>query len=126
MQELRTRQSSKHSTQTVRLSSVNRIFKYVDLHGRPQTTRFLVYGVVDVLMSQHRQGRLSRSVQREITALIMVYLALKRMGKDFISGYCQLVTGEKDPRNLRLAFSIERVMLVEFDINDNVEVRTLE
>lgn len=48
--------------------------------------------------------------------------ALKRMGKDFISGYCQLVTGEKDPRNLRLAFSIERVMLVEFDISENVEV----
>lgn len=44
------------------------------------------------------------------------------MGKDFISGYCQLVTGEKDPRNLRLAFSIERVMLVEFDISENVEV----
>lgn len=44
------------------------------------------------------------------------------MGKDFISGYCQLVTGEKDPRNLRLAFSVERVMLVEFDVSENVEV----
>lgn len=44
------------------------------------------------------------------------------MGKDFLSGYCQLVTGEKDPRNLRLAFSIERVMLVEFDISESVEV----
>lgn len=45
------------------------------------------------------------------------------MGKEFVSGYCQLVTGEKDPRNLRLAFSIERVILVEFDISENVEVR---
>lgn len=44
------------------------------------------------------------------------------MGKDFLTGYCQLVTGEKDPRNLRLAFSIERVMLMEFDISENVEV----
>lgn len=44
------------------------------------------------------------------------------MGKDFLTGYCQLVTGEKDPRNLRLAFSIERVLLVEFDITETVEV----
>lgn len=33
------------------------------------------------------------------------------------------MTAEKDPRNLRLAFSIERVMLVEFDISESVEVR---
>jgi DNA repair/transcription protein MET18/MMS19 len=48
------------------------------------------------------------------------------MGKDFLTGYCQLVTGEKDPRNLRLAFSIERVMLVEFDISESVEVSGIE
>lgn len=44
------------------------------------------------------------------------------MGKDFLTGYCQLVTGEKDPRNLRLAFSIERVLLLEFDITETLEV----
>lgn len=44
------------------------------------------------------------------------------MGKEFLSGYSRLVTGEKDPRNLRTAFSIARVILVEFEISENVEV----
>lgn len=32
------------------------MFKHVDLHGRPQLTRFLVYCLMDALMAQHRQG----------------------------------------------------------------------
>jgi hypothetical protein len=35
------------------------MFKHVDLHGRPQTTRFLVYCLVDALMANHRQGRVA-------------------------------------------------------------------
>jgi DNA repair/transcription protein MET18/MMS19 len=46
------------------------------------------------------------------------------MGKRFISGYITLAEGEKDPRNLLLAFAIARVILVEFDISDHVEVCT--
>lgn len=45
------------------------------------------------------------------------------MGKPFLTGYCALVTGEKDPRNLRLAFSIAKILILEFDIADNVQVR---
>jgi DNA repair/transcription protein MET18/MMS19 len=48
--------------------------------------------------------------------------ALKRLGKEFISGYCEMVEGEKDPRNLMLSFSIVRVVLLEFEIADNVDV----
>lgn len=48
--------------------------------------------------------------------------ALKRLGREFISGYCEMVEGEKDPRNLMLSFSIVRVMLLEFEIADNVDV----
>jgi hypothetical protein len=44
------------------------------------------------------------------------------MGKEFLSGYVTLVEGEKDPRNLMTAFAIARVILVEFDIADHVEV----
>lgn len=44
------------------------------------------------------------------------------MGKDFILGYCRLVTGEKDPRNLRLAFNISKVILLEFETTDCIEV----
>jgi DNA repair/transcription protein MET18/MMS19 len=46
-----------------------------------------------------------------------------KMGKKFVSDYCRLVTGEKDPRNLRLLFSIDRIVILEFDISENVEVR---
>lgn len=48
--------------------------------------------------------------------------ALKRLGSEFIKGYCELVDGEKDPRNLLLSFSMIRVILVEFDITTCVDV----
>jgi len=44
------------------------------------------------------------------------------MGKEFLAGYLNIADGEKDPRNLLLAFSIDRVLLVEFDISSLVEV----
>ena len=44
------------------------------------------------------------------------------MGREFLSGYISLADGEKDPRNLLLAFAIGRVVLVEFEIDDFVEV----
>lgn len=44
------------------------------------------------------------------------------MGKDFLSGYISLAEGEKDPRNLLLAFAIDRVLLIEFDISAHLEV----
>ncbi|KAK4691698.1 DNA repair/transcription protein MET18/MMS19, partial [Phenoliferia sp. Uapishka_3] len=79
------------------------IFTSVLLTSYPQSTRFLIYTLLDSLMSRSRP-------------------ALKRMGKEFISGYCALVEGEKDPRNLMLSFSIARVILVEFEIAGNVTV----
>ncbi|KAG6890017.1 hypothetical protein C0992_003362 [Termitomyces sp. T32_za158] len=46
---------------------------------------------------------------------------LKMMGKTFLSGYASLAEGEKDPRNLLVAFAIARVILIEFDIAEHVE-----
>jgi DNA repair/transcription protein MET18/MMS19 len=45
------------------------------------------------------------------------------MGNGFIDGYCSLASGEKDPRNLKLVLGMDRVILVEFDISEKVEVR---
>ena len=45
------------------------------------------------------------------------------MRTEFLSGYVKLVEGEKDPRNLMTAFAVARVILIEFDITDHVEVR---
>lgn len=46
------------------------------------------------------------------------------MGNEFLSAYIALSEGEKDPRNLLLAFSIARVLLIEFDVAKYVEVIT--
>ena len=44
------------------------------------------------------------------------------MGSDFLGRYALLVEGEKDPRNLLIAFAIARVIAIEFDISNHVEV----
>lgn len=44
------------------------------------------------------------------------------MGKEFLDGYTSLAEGEKDPRNLNIAFAVARVILIEFDIRERVEV----
>ncbi|KAG6821481.1 hypothetical protein H0H93_010205 [Arthromyces matolae] len=52
--------------------------------------------------------------------------ALKQLGKSFLSGYSVLAEGEKDPRNLLVAFAIARVILIEFDISEHIERDTLQ
>ena len=51
--------------------------------------------------------------------------ALMDMGGDFLNSYTKMVDGEKDPRNLLLLFSMDRVILLEFDIKPLIEVRLL-
>lgn len=48
---------------------------------------------------------------------------LKSMGEQFLSGYIALADGEKDPRNLMVAFAIARVLALEFDISTKFEAR---
>lgn len=48
--------------------------------------------------------------------------ALKDMGDETIVGITDLVSGEKDPRNLMIIFSILRVIMVEWDISSHAEV----
>ena len=47
---------------------------------------------------------------------------IKGMGNRFLDGYVSLCEGEKDPRNLVLVFAMDRVILIEFDISDRVQV----
>ncbi|KAI9681177.1 MAG: hypothetical protein M1817_002459 [Caeruleum heppii] len=73
-----------------------------DLQRHPQGTRFVVYTLLDALMSSQRK-------------------ALKGMGSDFVVGITDLVSAEKDPRNLMVIFSLLRVVMVEWDITGHVE-----
>ncbi|PWN32442.1 uncharacterized protein FA14DRAFT_73990 [Meira miltonrushii] len=66
----------------------------------PQAIRFLVYTLMDSLLSRHRN-------------------ALKTLGNDFVKGYIELVEGEKDPRNLVYIFAMDRVVLIEWDSLDS-------
>lgn len=88
-----------------------------------QAVRFVVYSLVDVLMSTRREGEDDHSLftVEQPRAQNIPLTALKNMGPEFLKGYCQLAEGEKDPRNLKLAFSLDRIILLEFDISECVE-----
>ncbi|KAM0786372.1 hypothetical protein ACM66B_001840 [Microbotryomycetes sp. NB124-2] len=78
------------------------LFSSLDMRAHPQASRHTVFLLLDKLLTDSRP-------------------ALQRMGKEFISGYCALAEGEKDPRNLMLSFNMVHVILLEFDIAQNVE-----
>lgn len=74
-----------------------------DLQTRPQAERLQVVDLLNALMAQHR-------------------LALRDMGDEAIIGITDLVSGEKDPRNLMIIFSILKVIMVEWDLSEHAEV----
>ncbi|WVQ96214.1 hypothetical protein IAU59_003318 [Kwoniella sp. CBS 9459] len=78
------------------------IVENVNMKSYVQATRHLVYVLFDSLLATHRS-------------------ALKAMGTAFVNSYTKMVDGEKDPRNLMLLFSIDRVILLEFDVKDHIE-----
>lgn len=44
------------------------------------------------------------------------------MGDESLVGIVDLMTGEKDPRNLMVVFSILKVVMVEWDVTNHAEV----
>ncbi|KAG0154541.1 hypothetical protein PDIDSM_109 [Penicillium digitatum] len=75
---------------------------FQDLQSRSQTQRFHVYQLLNDLMSNHRG-------------------AMRDMGDISLLGVVDIMTGEKDPRNLMIVFSILKVVMVEWDISNHVE-----
>ncbi|KAJ5371815.1 Armadillo-like helical [Penicillium concentricum] len=75
---------------------------FQDLQSRSQTQRFHVYQLLNDLMSNHRG-------------------AMRDMGEISLLGVVDIMTGEKDPRNLMIVFSILKVIMVEWDISNHVE-----
>ncbi|WWC65616.1 uncharacterized protein I303_108236 [Kwoniella dejecticola CBS 10117] len=78
------------------------VVENVNMKAYIQATRHMVYVLFDSLLATHRS-------------------ALKSMGTSFLNSYTKMVDGEKDPRNLMLLFSIDRVILLEFDVKDHIE-----
>ena len=86
---------------------LHRLFSnFQDLQSRSQTQRFHVYQLLNDLMSNHRG-------------------AMRDMGDISLLGVVDIMTGEKDPRNLMIVFSILKVIMIEWDISSHVEVCVL-
>ncbi|KAL1941257.1 hypothetical protein VTO73DRAFT_7469 [Trametes versicolor] len=81
---------------------IKAIFAHVKMKVLVQSQRFMVFTIVDGLVARHRE-------------------AFKALGDEFIRGYINLAEGEKDPRNLMLAFAIDRVLVIEFDVQKHIE-----
>ena len=79
---------------------------FQDLQIRSPKERLPIFELLNELMSQHRA-------------------ALKDMGDEFVIGVTDLVSGEKDPRNLMIIFSVLKAVMVEWDISGRAEVRIL-
>ncbi|GAA6016857.1 hypothetical protein JCM11491_001829 [Sporobolomyces phaffii] len=81
---------------------VQGLFSSVTFKNVAQSIRYKVYLLVDALMANSRP-------------------ALKRLSAPgFLKPYCELVEGEKDPRNLMISFGLIKVMLLEFEIESVV------
>ena len=74
------------------------IINHTTPRDHPQLVRFFIYGVIDALLAARRKS-------------------LKSMGKEFLKGYIQLAEGEKDPRNLMYLFAMDRVLLIEWELD---------
>ncbi|ORZ06644.1 Dos2-interacting transcription regulator of RNA-Pol-II-domain-containing protein [Absidia repens] len=79
-----------------------RIIECVDLQRYPQAARHSAYQVFQNLVDNYTH-------------------ALKSINNEFVFGYCKLMDGEKDPRNLMSAFKITRSIIDQFDITAHVE-----
>ncbi len=69
-------------------------------------------------MQNHRKGELASTSM----ASWLTYPAIREMGDESLVGVTDLVSGEKDPRNLMLIFSMLRVIMVEWDISQHSEI----
>ena len=76
--------------------------RFQDLQIRPQNQRLQILELLNGLMSKHRS-------------------AIKSMHGESLVGITDLVSGEKDPRNLMIVFSILKVIMVEWDIVGHAE-----
>ncbi|CAE6482007.1 unnamed protein product [Rhizoctonia solani] len=77
------------------------IVKHISMKSLVQSVRYTVFRIIDILFAKH--------------------LAVISSLPSFLPGYIKLAEGEKDPRNLLLAFNIARIITLEFDINNHVD-----
>lgn len=108
----------------------------INVRALTQAVRFLIFKTLDTLMHLHRPGAqrppppVGRCADDQGCTGTDLHAfsthpstALLRLGPaGFVKPYCtQIAEGEKDPRNLLLAFSLAKVIILEFDIESSIE-----
>ncbi|KAG8745003.1 hypothetical protein FRC10_009111 [Ceratobasidium sp. 414] len=78
-----------------------RLTEHITMKAHVQSTRYVVFRIIDVLLAKH--------------------LEALRSTPSFLPKYIKLAEGEKDPRNLLIAFNIGKVITLEFDITSHVD-----
>ncbi|KAI9302458.1 Dos2-interacting transcription regulator of RNA-Pol-II-domain-containing protein [Cunninghamella echinulata] len=81
---------------------IKRLIECVELQRYPQVTRNAGYQMFKNVVNNH-------------------FTALKSINNELVFGYCRLMDGEKDPRNLMIAFEVIRTVINHFDISAHVE-----
>ncbi|KAH7056582.1 Dos2-interacting transcription regulator of RNA-Pol-II-domain-containing protein [Linnemannia elongata] len=84
------------------IKSVKAILALVNVQTYQQTARHYVFLFFESVIKRYSQN-------------------LKPMSSDFVFGFIQCLDGEKDPRNLMLAFTLIKNIIQEFDIAQHVE-----
>ncbi|KAF9913342.1 hypothetical protein EC991_000104 [Linnemannia zychae] len=84
------------------IKSVKAILALVNVQTYQQTARHYVFLFFESVIKRYSQN-------------------LKSMSSDFVFGFIQCLDGEKDPRNLMLAFTLIKSIIQEFDIAQHVE-----
>ncbi|KAG0281713.1 hypothetical protein BGZ95_000053 [Linnemannia exigua] len=84
------------------IKSVKATLALVNVQTYQQTARHYVFLFFESVIKRYSQN-------------------LKSMSSDFVFGFIQCLDGEKDPRNLMLAFTLIKSIIQEFDIAQHVE-----
>ncbi|KAJ1573748.1 hypothetical protein NDA11_002646 [Ustilago hordei] len=107
------------------------LFTHVVASNHPQSLRFIIYRLLDSLVAHHRdalKAYRSSSSSTDTTdekpnsptpmevdpPTADASQSEVCQGKDFLSGYVKMVSGEKDPRNLMVLFGVDKVLLTEW------------
>ncbi|RKO94648.1 RNAPII transcription regulator C-terminal-domain-containing protein, partial [Blyttiomyces helicus] len=79
-----------------------KIFSELAIQTYPQPVRNLAFRIFEILLEKHVEE-------------------IKILGSDFVSGFVTAMDGEKDPRNLVLAFRLAKTIIVNLDFEKYAE-----
>ncbi|KAM5442980.1 hypothetical protein MferCBS31731_001854 [Microsporum ferrugineum] len=100
---LRTLHAMHRFDKTMAQDTFRAIYQHsTEFRGRPQSQRLQVLHLLNELMNKNRG-------------------AIRDMNDESLIGIVDLVSGERDPRNLMVVFSILRVVMMEWDISGHTQ-----